>query len=123
MGKTNPSKDALRKRQRRVRKKIRGTSERPRLNVFRSTKHMYAQLIDDQNGVTLAAASTLSKEIGSENAEDSSKKAMAKQVGKLIAGLAKEKGITEIVFDRNGFLYHGRIEAVADGAREGGLKF
>ncbi len=107
------------KRHKRVRKNISGTAERPRLNVFRSTKHIYAQIIDDVNGVTLAAASTLDKgfEGYGGNAE------AAKKVGVMIAEKAKAAGITEVVFDRGGYIYHGRVAALAEGAREGGLEF
>ena len=107
------------KRKMRIRKKINGTPERPRLVVFRSSKHIYAQIIDDLAGATLASASTLSLEgdnirLTVEN---------AKLVGKKVAEEAIKKSITSVVFDRNGFVYHGRIKAVADGAREGGLNF
>lgn len=107
------------KRHLRVRNKISGTPERPRLNVFRSAKNIYAQIIDDLNGVTLAAASTTEKDF---TAYGGNKEA-AKEVGKLIAKRACEKGISEVVFDRSGYLYHGRIKELADGAREGGLQF
>jgi large subunit ribosomal protein L18 len=106
-------------RHKRVRAKISGTPERPRLNVFRSTKHIYAQIIDDVNGVTLASASSLSK--GFEG--DGGNVEGAKKVGELIAKNAVEKGITNVVFDRGGYLYHGRVKELAEGAREGGLKF
>lgn len=109
------------KRQVRVRKKVRGTTERPRLNVFRSARHIYAQLIDDTTGVTLAASSTLSS--GAESLSSTGNVAAAAHVGKDIARLAIEKGYTSVVFDRNGFLYHGRIKALADAAREAGLLF
>ena len=107
------------KRHRRVRAKISGTAERPRLNVFRSTKHIYAQLIDDVNGVTLASASSMDKgfEGNGGNVEG------AFEVGKAIAEKAKAKGITDVVFDRAGYLYHGRVAKLAEGAREGGLNF
>ena len=107
------------KRHVRVRSKVSGTSECPRLNVFRSTKHIYAQIIDDINGVTLAAASSVEKDFGADggNIEGASK------VGQLIAKNATDKGITTVVFDRGGYLYHGRIKALADAARENGLKF
>ena len=107
------------KRHRRVRAKISGTAERPRLNVFRSSKHIYAQLIDDVNGVTLAYASSMDKgfEGNGGNIE------AARKVGELIAKNAVDKGITEVVFDRGGYLYHGRVKELADGARENGLKF
>ncbi|MBP3242599.1 MAG: 50S ribosomal protein L18 [Ruminococcus sp.] len=107
------------KRHRRVRAKISGTAERPRLNVFRSTKHIYAQLIDDVNGVTLASASSMDKgfEGNGGNVEG------ARKVGELIAKNAADKGISDVVFDRGGYLYHGRVQALAEGARENGLKF
>lgn len=111
--------EARAKRQRRVRAKISGTPECPRLNVFRSAKHIYAQIIDDVNGVTLAAASSLNKDFG----ESGSNKEAARKVGQMIAKNATAKGVSEVVFDRAGYLYHGRIQELADGAREGGLKF
>ena len=106
-------------RQVRVRGKISGTPERPRLNVFRSNANIYAQLIDDVNGVTLVSANTMEKsfEGSTGNCE------AAKKVGLVLAERAKEKGIEKVVFDRNGYLYHGRVAALADGAREGGLQF
>lgn len=109
------------KRQVRVRRKIRGTNERPRLNVFKSARHIYAQLIDDSKGVTIVATSTLSSTI--ENLSSTGNINAASYVGKDIARLAIEKGITTVVFDRNGFLYHGRIKALAEAAREAGLLF
>ncbi len=111
--------EARAKRQRRVRAKISGTPERPRLNVFRSTKHIYAQIIDDVNGVTLASASSLSEGIEGTGCN----KEAARKVGELVAKNAVDKGISEVVFDRAGYLYHGRIQELAEGAREGGLKF
>ena len=115
-----PDKNTARlKRHARVRKKISGTAARPRLNVFRSTKHIYAQLIDDVAGVTLASASSMEK--GFEGFGGN--KEAAKKVGMAIARKAQEKGISEIVFDRSGYIYHGRIKELAEGAREGGLKF
>ncbi|GAB2695921.1 50S ribosomal protein L18 [Paenibacillus thermoaerophilus] len=110
------------KRHLRVRKKISGTAERPRLNVFRSSKHMYAQLIDDVKGVTLAAASTVDKELRDQISNGGNVES-ARKVGELIAKRAKEKGITTVVFDRGGYLYHGRVQALADAAREAGLEF
>lgn len=110
---------ARQKRHIRVRAKISGTPERPRLNVFRSNAHIYAQLIDDVNGVTLAAASTMDK--GFEGATGN--KEAARKVGQAIAKAAADKGITEVVFDRGGYVYHGRVMELAEGAREGGLKF
>jgi large subunit ribosomal protein L18 len=109
------------KRHLRVRKKIEGTTERPRLNIFRSSKHMYAQIIDDVKGVTLAAASTKEKDLASVG--NGGNVDAAKQVGALIAQRAKEKGIDKVVFDRSGYLYHGRVQALADAAREAGLEF
>jgi len=106
----------------RVRKKINGTAERPRLSVFRSSKHIYAQLIDDEKGITLASASTLDKELRDKVGNGGTVEA-ARQVGELIARRAKEKGVAKVVFDRGGYLYHGRIQALADAAREGGLEF
>ena len=115
-----PDKNTARlKRHPRVRKKISGTAARPRLNVFRSTKHIYAQLIDDVAGVTLASASSMEK--GFEGFGGN--KEAAKKVGMAIARKAQEKGISEIVFDRSGYIYHGRVKELAEGAREGGLKF
>lgn len=110
------------RRQRRVRKKIIGTDARPRVCVFRSSKHIYAQVISDERGVTLAAVSTLSKEMASQAKKRKSVDA-AKQVGLALAKICREKNITSVIFDRNGFLFHGRVKAVADGAREGGLQF
>lgn len=116
-----PSRNETRKkRHARVRRKISGTPERPRLNVFRSSKHIYAQLIDDVNGVTVASASSL--EFKKDNAEMTKTEA-AKQVGELVAKRAIEKGYQKVVFDRGGYLYHGRVAALAEGAREQGLQF
>jgi large subunit ribosomal protein L18 len=106
----------------RVRKKITGTTERPRLCVFRSTKHIYAQVIDDVTGKTLVAASTLDKAIKGKLAYTGNKDA-AHEVGKLVGAKAIEKGIKQVVFDRGGYLYHGRVKELADGAREAGLEF
>jgi large subunit ribosomal protein L18 len=105
----------------RIRKHISGTGETPRLSVFRSNKQIYAQIIDDKSGVTLAAASSLSKTILEK--KDVNKIEQAKLVGKLIAEEAKNKGISKVVFDRGGYLYHGRIKELANAAREGGLNF
>lgn len=105
------------KRHLRVRKKIVGTPTRPRLNVFRSSKNIYAQLIDDQHGITLASASSLESGVAGTKVE------AARSVGQLIAKRAIEKGYKEVVFDRGGYIYHGRVKALADGAREGGLEF
>lgn len=108
------------RRHRRVRGKISGTTERPRLNVFRSSTNIYAQIIDDTKGVTLCAASTIDKEGKSNNGGN---KEAAREVGKLIAKRAQEKGITTVVFDRGGYVFHGRVKELAEGAREGGLNF
>ena len=107
------------KRHKRVRAKISGTPEMPRLNVFRSEANIYAQIIDDVHGVTLASASSLDKDIEGYGGNV----AAAKAVGQLVAQRAKDKGIETVVFDRGGYLYHGRVQALAEGAREGGLKF
>ena len=116
---TKPDKNKTRqKRHARVRSKISGTAECPRLNVFRSNKNIYAQLIDDVAGVTLASASTVDKDISGENKTED-----AKAVGASIAKKANEKGIKEVVFDRGGYLYHGRVAALAEAARENGLEF
>ena len=115
------SRDALRrKRHERIRLRIVGSSARPRLSVFRSSKNIYAQVIDDANGVTLAAASTL--ESVKDGVKGSDKDA-AMRVGKLVAQRALEKGVKDVVFDRGGYIYHGRIKALADAAREAGLNF
>ena len=106
------------KRHVRVRAKISGTPERPRLNVFRSNANIYAQIIDDVNGVTLASAASVEKEF-----EYGGNQEAAKKVGELLAKRAAEKGIEACVFDRGGYIYHGRVAALAEGAREGGLKF
>ncbi len=107
------------KRHKRVRAKISGTPERPRLNVFRSLSHIYAQIIDDVNGKTLVSASSVEKDFGMSGGNCDA----AKKVGQLVAERAAEKGITEVVFDRGGYVYHGRVQSLAEGAREGGLKF
>jgi large subunit ribosomal protein L18 len=104
----------------RVRKKVQGTPQRPRLVVFRSSKHIYAQLVDDGRGVTLAGAADTTEGI---QVEGKGKVARSFALGKLIAAKAKEKGIVKVVFDRGGYQYHGRVKAVADGARKGGLEF
>jgi large subunit ribosomal protein L18 len=106
----------------RVRKKVAGTSQRPRLAVFRSNKHITAQVIDDRSGRTLAAASTVEKDLRS-GGSPTGNKAAATTVGRLVADRAKAAGVTQVVFDRGGFLYHGRVAAVADAAREAGLEF
>lgn len=106
---------------RRIRKRVSGTAQKPRLSVFRSNTNIYAQIIDDVNGVTLASASSSVKEIASKT--NITKTEQARLVGQLAAKNAIEKGVTEVVFDRGGYLYHGRVKALADAAREGGLKF
>ena len=116
--KVDTNKQRLR-RHKRVRAKISGTAARPRLNVFRSNANIYAQIIDDENGVTLLSASTLDKDFDGYGGN----KEAAKAVGTMIAKKAAEKGITEVVFDRGGYVYHGRVKELAEAAREGGLKF
>ena len=118
---TNKKLQARKRRQVRARRRISGTAERPRLSVFRSSRHIYAQLIDDEAGTTLAAASTVADEIQAE--EDGGKIAVASQVGTLIAERATAAGITTVVFDRGGNRYAGRVAALADAARKGGLTF
>lgn len=118
---TKPSKNSVRKRiHARVRKKVNGTEACPRLNVFRSNKNVYAQLINDDNGTTIVSASTNEKGL---ELESKSNVEAAEQVGKLVAERAIEKGIKAVVFDRGGHLYHGRVKALADAAREAGLEF
>ncbi len=107
----------------RVRAKVSGTARRPRLNVFRSSAHIYAQVIDDNRGHTLVAASDLEQAVKERAGDGATKVARAKAVGEVVAERAKEAGIETVVFDRGGFLYHGRVRAVADGAREAGLAF
>ena len=117
---SKPDKNKIRqKRHRRVRGKLSGTADRPRLNVFRSNTGIYAQVIDDVAGVTLASASTLDENVS----EDATKVEQAAAVGKAIAEAAKAKNISAVVFDRSGYLYHGRVQALADAARENGLEF
>lgn len=115
-------KEARKKRHVRVRKNIYGTSERPRLNVFRSLNHIYAQIVNDQTGITLVSASTLDKEIG-ESVKYGGNIGAAKAVGATVAKRALEKGIEKVVFDRGGYIYHGRVAALANAAREAGLQF
>jgi large subunit ribosomal protein L18 len=110
------------RRKLRIRRKISGTAEKPRLSVYRSTKHIYAQVVDDVTGTTLAHMSTLAKDVKAAITEDTKSDA-AKKVGNAVAKLLLAKGISKVVFDRNGYLYHGRIQALADAAREAGLKF
>lgn len=111
---------ARKKRHARVRRSVIGTAQRPRLNVFRSTKHIYAQLIDDQNGVTIASASSLDKGVEVKNGGNVE---AAKAIGEAIAKRGAEHGVKSVVFDRGGYLYHGRVKALADAAREAGLEF
>lgn len=111
------------RRHMRVRAKVNGTAERPRLNVFRSSAHIYAQVIDDVSGRTLVAASDLEDDVLQRAGDGAAKSVRAAAVGQTIAERAKAAGIEGVIFDRGGFLYHGRVKAVADGAREGGLKF
>jgi large subunit ribosomal protein L18 len=114
------TKEARREKiRKRIRGKIRGTAERPRFSIFRSNKEIYAQLINDDNGTTLVAASTRDKDFS----RSGNKVEQSKGIGKAIAVKAVEKGISTVIFDRGGYLYHGRVKAVAEGAREGGLKF
>ncbi len=117
-----PSRNKLRRdKHKRIRRKVNGTRETPRLCVYKSLNHIYAQIIDDQNGVTLAAASTLDKDLSDLPSKTNIE--AAKEVGKRIAAKAQEKGITKVVFDRSGYKYHGRVAALADAAREQGLQF
>jgi large subunit ribosomal protein L18 len=116
------SERARKRRHRRIRMKISGTAERPRLNVYRSLNHIYAQVIDDVAGHTLVSASTVDSTLAAD-IEGKTKREQANAVGKAVAQKAKDAGISEVVFDRGGYLYHGRVKALAEGAREGGLKF
>ncbi len=120
MKKTDPRRLGRARRHRRVRKKISGTPERPRLSVFRSNRHIYAQLIDDTNGCTLASASSIEKDL---ELNDKAKSEVAMEVGRVLAKRAREKGLEKVIFERGGNLYHGRVKALAEGAREGGLVF
>jgi large subunit ribosomal protein L18 len=122
MGQKNERETARQKRKKRIRKRVFGTDQRPRLSVFRSAKHIYAQIVVDSTGSTILAGSTLSPEIRIEIG-DLKKSDAAKKVGQWIGRKAVEKNIRRVVFDRNGFLYHGRVKALADGARESGLEF
>lgn len=121
MAKTNPKIVARKKRIQRIRTKTFGTTERPRMRVFRSNRHIYVQIIDDTKHATLVTMSTMDKEFGGD--ELKGKIAQAKRVGEMIAQRAKQAGITRVVFDRGGNLYHGRVKALSEGAREGGLDF
>lgn len=120
--KQNPREASRIKRKMRIRKKVHGSEERPRLSIFRSDKHIYAQIVDDAKGVTLVAASTLSPDY-KEGEPPKGKVEAAKRVGTLVARKAQEQGIAKVVFDRNGFIYHGRVRALADAARQAGLDF
>jgi len=120
MGKTNPNYVARKRRHLRVRKRVSGTTEMPRLNIFRSLNHIYAQVIDDLNGHTLVSASSLDADVKGASGNKTEK---AKLVGKLVAERAVAKGVTAVVFDRGGYKYHGRVKALADASREAGLKF
>ncbi len=122
MGAMNIPQQARLKRKKRIRKKIFGTPQRPRLSVFRSARHIYAQIIDDSQGHTLMTASTVDSQL-MDGPKFENKVAAAKIVGKTLGGRALEKGIKKVVFDRNGFLYHGRIKSLSEGAREAGLIF
>ena len=122
MGALHLKKRARLKRKKRIRKKIFGTEQRPRLSVFRSARHIYAQIIDDINGHTIVTASSVEKEVKAQPKFDD-KVSLASYVGKLLGQRAVSKGVSKVVFDRNGFLYHGRVKAVSDGAREAGLDF
>ena len=122
MGSKLKKQDARLRRRKRIRKKISGADERPRLSVFRSLKHIYAQIINDEEGITLISACTLSPEIR-EQIKYGGNIAAAKIVGELIARKALEKGIKTVVFDRGGYIYHGRVKMLAEAAREGGLQF
>jgi large subunit ribosomal protein L18 len=116
------SRIARKRRHRRVRKKVSGTASRPRLNVFRSLRHIYAQIINDEIGRTLVSGSTLDTEV-KKQIEGLDKAAQARVVGKVMAERALAQGVTEVVFDRGGYKYHGRVKALAEGLREGGLEF
>ena len=122
MSSTNHKKQSRLKRKMRIRKKVLGTPERPRLSVFRSAKQIYVQIIDDTSGQTLVAASSVEKQV-KDQPKFENKIALAHFIGKLAAERARKKGLKKVVFDRNGFLYHGRIQAVSAGAREAGLEF
>lgn len=115
------SNEARQRRHRRIRMRVTGTATKPRLNVFRSLEHIYAQVIDDVAGHTLVSASTVDKALASE-LDGKKKREQATIIGRIVAQRALEAGITEVVFDRGGYLYHGRVQALADGARKGGLK-
>jgi len=122
-GKAKPRLLGRKRRHMRIRRKVTGTAERPRLSVFRSLNHIYAQLVDDLAGRTILTVSSLDKDVKAGLASAKGKIGASKAVGKQLAAKAKEKGIERVCFDRSGYLYHGRVKAIADGAREGGLNF
>ena len=122
MGKTNPSYVARKRRHARVRRRLSGTSDQPRLNVFRSLNHIYAQVIDDTNGLTVASASSLDANVRG-GSTGKTKAEQATMGGKLVAERALDAGVSTVVFDRGGYKYHGRVKALAEAAREAGLKF
>ena len=121
MAKTSIKTQARQKRVQRIRKKIEGTPQRPRLRVFKSARHIYAQIIDDSNGTTICSSSTLVKDL--KESDIKGKIAQASKVGQLLAIQAKSQGVEKVVFDRGGYIYHGRVKALSEGAREGGLVF
>lgn len=124
MGKTNPNYVARKRRHARVRRRVSGTAEKPRLNIFRSLIHIYAQVIDDVTGVTLVSASTLDAQVRASGVLDGKTKTeQAIEVGKVVAQRALDAGVSEVVFDRGGYKYHGRVKALANASREAGLKF
>ena len=122
MSLTNPRRRSRILRRKRVRRKVLGTNTRPRLSVYRSNKHIYAQVISDESGQSLAAVSTLTGDVKQSVAQNTATLSAAELVGQLIAKKCKEKGIETVIFDRNGFLFHGRVRAVAEGARKAGLQ-
>lgn len=121
--KSTNKKESSERRQKRVRQKVKGTQEMPRLSVYRSLDHIYAQIIDDLTQKTLLSVSSLNPDLGKELTEKDSKIQIARKVGQYLAKRALEKGIVKVIFDRNRYIYHGRVKALAEGAREGGLKF
>lgn len=121
MARTNPRALARVRRKKHIRKRVRGTTERPRLCVFRSTKHIYAQIIDDETGRTIATASTVEKDVEIEGGKGNTKAAVL--IGTAVSRRAQDAGLKQVVFDRNGYLYHGRVKALADAARKEGLEF
>lgn len=123
MAVSNKKAAARLRRKRSIRKRLSGTTDRPRLSVFRSNKHIYAQVIDDTTGQTIASASTLCEDVRGQLEDGQKKSAAAHVVGQVLARRCLDKQVEAVVFDRNGFIYHGRVKAVAEGAREGGLRF